>query len=81
MRLHPKDLTLGTIFYEYAYGISVAYEVTEEVKTSSYYDLARTREQWIWKAKDVETGEEIEFLVTEGLEHYGPKIYKEPSYA
>ncbi len=28
----------------------------------------------------VEGREDVNFLVTKGLEHYGPKIYKRPAY-
>ena len=30
---------------------------------------------WRWKGVRVDNGQEIDYLITEGYEHYGPKLY------
>lgn len=71
MRLHPKDLNVGDVFYECASGTNLQMTVVKEV--------AHESGQWRWVAED-KTGERFNYLITDGYEHYGPKIYTEPQY-
>ena len=71
MRLKPSDLEIGDVFYECEYGINLRMTVqTKPIKENG---------QWTWKAS-TKDGEEVSYLITEGLEHYGPRIYKTPMY-
>lgn len=67
----PMELKIGDIFYECEYGINFPMTVTEEPVFDS--------EQWKWKAVN-ELGYEVNYLITKGFEHYGPKIYSMPVY-
>lgn len=71
MRLHPKDLNVGDVFYEFAFGENLEMTVVEEV-TNEYG-------QYRWVAED-KNGERFDYLITDGYEHYGPKIYSMPVY-
>jgi len=71
MRIHPKDLKLGDSFYESYYGVN-AYMIV--IKEPTHIDG-----KWEWTAMN-ENGEEVEYLITDGYEHYGPSIYSEPAY-
>lgn len=71
MRLHPKDLNVGDVFYEFAFGKNLEMTVVEEV-THEYG-------QYRWVTED-KNGERFDYLITDGYEHYGPKIYSMPVY-
>ena len=63
-----KKINKGDIFYEIEYGQKIKCEaITQPVKTD---------DQWKWKGKDLESGAVIDYLQTEGFEHYGPKLYE-----
>lgn len=79
MYLEPTDLTVGQTYYECASGINLEAEVISPVEVSSFVDGDRERKQYRWKAKRRD-GTEFDCLITEGFEHYGPRIYLEPQY-
>lgn len=76
-RIHPKNLKDGDVFYECEYGMSYQYKVVGDVQITMYEDTNTERHQWQWKGVSPD-GREVDFLVTEGFEHYGPKLYSEP---
>ncbi len=78
-RLTPADLKVGDVFYECEGGFNVEARVIEA--PSQLPDAYDGRTQWQWKAVNTQTGVEIEYRLTEGLEHYGPRIYSAPQYA
>lgn len=71
-----KQLEVGSVFYESEYGIELTLETTTKP--------IRTEDgQWKWSAIVIDShpeGEypvddsEIDYLITEGYAHYGPKI-------
>lgn len=69
-----KRLAVGDVFYECEYGVQATIKVTEKPY--------RTDEgQWKWKGEIIETTDnnimmlgECDYLITEGYEHYGPRI-------
>lgn len=68
-----EDIKIGDIHYEFDYGFGIKCEVlTTPIRNND--------KQWTWLSKNVNTGEEIEYLVTEGFEHYGPKLYNYEAY-
>lgn len=74
---NPTTFKVGDIFYECQYGANLEARVTEAPTLKTLED---GRRQWSWTAENTQNGEKIEYLVTEGLEHYGPRIYEEPQY-
>lgn len=74
---HTK-LVVGALFYEKGYGMLMKFKVVEPPK---FERGAEDRKVCSWTAtRLVQDGEEEEvtqFMTTEGLTHYGPKIYLE----
>jgi hypothetical protein len=71
MRVKPSNLNVGDVFYECEHGENLQMTVVEPV--------SHENGQWKWAAKN-ESGEQFNYLITDGYEHYGPKIYSEPQY-
>ncbi len=79
-----ETLDVGDEFYEEDYGQTMHLRVTEG--TSIQTMQSEDRRQFVWKAVEItgemdelgrETvGNEINYLITEGYEHYGPKVYQ-----
>lgn len=70
-------LKVGDVFYECEAGINIEARVTEApVESIGFED----RKQWRWKAVNTQNGKEIDYLLTEGLSHYGPRLYRSPQY-
>lgn len=68
-----EDIKVGDIHYEYDYGVQLKVQVvTAPVKN---------RDQWSWKSKQVSNGTPIDYLITEGMSHYAPKLYDYEAYA
>lgn len=67
------NLKLDDIIYEYEYGYTIkARVVIAPVVADDGYEGRRTVR---WTAFNDDTNVSIEYLCTEGLEHYGPKVY------
>ena len=66
-----KELKIGDVFYECQSGHNLKMIVTS---TPIIKDGKIT-----WTAKNM-LGDEVDYLVTEGLEHYCPRIYDRPQY-
>lgn len=73
-----KALSVGDVFYECEMGMNIEARVTEAPKISGDFE---GRNQWSWKAENTQSGDVISYLLTDGLSHYGPYIYREPQYA
>ena len=70
-----KALEVGDIIYECDMGYNAEVEILSVPTTgldSNAYD---------WEGKNTQSGRIINFRVTEGFGHYGPKLYREPQYA
>ena len=80
MSINFDTLKKGDVFYECEYGITVEARVTSNISKNTITIHDKDRIQWVWEAVDVKTGEPISYMVTEGLEHYGPRLYKTPQY-
>lgn len=72
-----KTLKVGDSFYDCGYGKSINFIVTESPIIGNGVDGHATLS---WKGINAE-GVIIDFLITQGLEHYGPKIYGFDPYA
>ncbi len=73
-----KDLKIGNIHYECQYGYNVKAQVISEPEPIVGVD---EKPAWKWTAVNTQNGEEIEYMLTEGLSHYGPRLYWMPQYA
>jgi hypothetical protein len=66
-----EAIRLGTVFIEESdFGQWAIMRCTEAP------ELARKQNKITWKAVEVNTGKESDYLVTRGLEHYGPKLLR-----
>ena len=78
--MKPNELNVGDIFYECQSGMNIEAKVVTQ-PTSENIDISgKERIQWKWLAVNTTTKEEIDYCLTEGLEHYGPRLYSEPQY-
>lgn len=73
-----QNLAVGDIFYECEMFANIEAEVIEAPVSADGFE---GRKQWRWKARNTQNGEVIDYLLTEGLSHYGPRLYREPQYA
>lgn len=71
MRIHQRDLDVGDTFYE----CSQLGNLKMKVLTKPEHKEGK----WTWIA-ETEDGVECPYLITDGLEHYGPSIYDRPMY-
>jgi len=72
-----QHLAIGDIIYECEMFANIEVRVLT-VPTCSVFD---GRKQWRWKAENTQNGDQIDYLLTEGLSHYGPRLYRNPQYA
>lgn len=72
------SLKVGDVLFECQYGANISARVVIEPVAGTGYEGRRTL---AWKAENTEDGTPIDYGLTEGLEHYGPRIYSEPQYA
>lgn len=77
MDIDYKNFKVGDEFYECEMGLNYHGRVTE-APTSTISNEGRV--QWRWKAIGVHDNKVTEYLVTEGFESYGPRIYSQPQY-
>lgn len=67
-----EEIKVGDIHYEYDLGMGIKVQVdTLPVKKG---------DQWTWEATHLSSGNKINYLVTEGLTHYGPNLYDYKAY-
>lgn len=76
--LHPSKLNVGDVFYECEMGVNIEARVTTKPEVVSKYE--DRLDQWAWKAENTQTGEVIDYLLTDDLSHYGPRLYDQPQY-
>ena len=74
-----KALKVGDTFYECEYGINMKFVVNSipNVSINKVADKDRVHVSWTSTKLD---GTIIKHSITEGLGHYGPRIYAEPQY-
>jgi hypothetical protein len=80
-KVDVKSLKKGDVFFENVYGKSVRFtaltDATKNVVVSAFTD----EEMVQWTFKGITDDQYVqEFVVTEGLEHYGPTLHSEPAY-
>ncbi|RLC46744.1 MAG: hypothetical protein DRH57_05510 [Candidatus Cloacimonadota bacterium] len=72
-----KDINIGDTLFNCSGGINIEFSVVEG--PTEVYSEGLESNQLKWKGIDPD-GEEISFLITETLTHYGPKIYSHKAY-
>jgi hypothetical protein len=65
-----RGIKKGVLFSECGYGMALLMRAINDPEISK----SESGRQIKWKAKNEKTGEVVNYLVTEGLEHYGPDI-------
>lgn len=68
--VHPRDIHKGDILWESGQYGSIQFEVIN--------DPTHVDGRWEWKARTWHGTED--YLITDGYEHYGPRIYRQPVY-
>jgi hypothetical protein len=78
MRLQIKDIKKGDIFWEK----SRAFRALEDRRTlkGNMKIFGKLCDQYEVKAECLTDGSDVNFLVTDGAEHYGPTLYTERQY-
>lgn len=72
------NLKVGDVIYECEYATNIEVRLlTAPVEAGKSYE---GRRQWQWKAENTQNGQVIDYLLTEGLSHYGPRLYRQPEY-
>lgn len=66
-----KTLKIGDVFYESVNGIDFEMVVVAAPEVVDHFE---DRPIWSWKAQNVDGGIQ-RYVVTEGLECYGPSLY------
>ena len=66
-------IKVGDIHYEYEYGMGIKCKVVSEPKRSK-------EGKWTWQSENLKTGGMINYLLSEGFEHYGPNLYDYEAY-
>lgn len=67
----------GDVFYECEMGVNIRARVTTAPMLGESYEGRKTLS---WKAENTENGNLIDYMLTEGLGHYGPRLYTAPQY-
>jgi len=77
MRIEIKDIKKDTVFWER----DQSFTALEDGYFSGVVEIWETKcDQYRVQGKCNITGDIVNFLVTEGHEHYGPKLYTENMY-
>jgi hypothetical protein len=67
-----NKIEIGDIHYEYDYGMEIKCEVISKP--------VQDGDAWDWQSKDCDSGEIINYRITEGYAHYGPNLYDHQAY-
>src|SRR5438128_990324 len=73
-----SKMKIGDVFYECEMGLNIRSRVMSEPVVSN--DGYEGRRVLRWAAENTEDGSSVDYMLTEGLDHYGPRIYDAPQY-
>ena len=76
-----NDVNVGDILYECQSGYNIKFEVMTRPEWTTETTFGKERRHWNFFGKNVYSKEIIQYGLTEGLEHYGPRLYNDPQYA
>lgn len=74
------NLKVGDIRYECESGVNIRFKVTSEPKVDTVTITDKKHRTVRFEAINTENNEQINYIITEGLEHYGARIYTEAQY-
>lgn len=77
--LKPIDLEVGMVYYECSSGYNMKMTVVSPAEVTSVKIMGKDRNQYSWLVERKD-GRQLTCVSTEGFEHYGPRIYREPQY-
>jgi len=77
MRIKLQDVKEGDVIYEVGHGKNYKLVALEDTRITKTNFCGKEVEQY-WCNVRAENGKEFELLITEGAEHYGPKLYDKP---
>lgn len=70
-----RTLKKGDIIYECDYGTNIKIEITTDItRTDNGGEVS-----YKWEAVS-DTGDTIDYMISERYPHYGPKLYLDPQY-
>jgi hypothetical protein len=68
-----EEINIGDVQFEYEYGVGIRSVVqTKPVRND--------KGQWFWQNKIESNEQVINYLVAEGMSHYGPNLYNYEAY-
>lgn len=73
-----QNFKIGDVFYECEMGMNIEARVTSEPVAT--FSEGLDKRQWTWTAENTQNGKQINYLLTEGMSHYGPRLYRMPQY-
>lgn len=68
---------IGDVFYECEAGVNIEARVTSKPIVGEGHEGRKTLS---WEAVNTQNDEPISYFLTDGLGHYGPRIYRQPQY-
>ena len=68
-----ENIKVGDIHYEFEYGMGIKCKVVT-------LPIRDDGGSWTWKSKNLTTDGEINYRVTEGMEHYSSNLYNYNAY-
>jgi hypothetical protein len=68
-----EEIKIGDIHYEYELGIGIECEVVTKPKLDEDGN-------WVWRSKNVKSGNDIEYLVNPKYTHYSANLYDYKAY-
>lgn len=69
---------MGNVIWDSSQYGNIELKVLEEPIETFSESLNAHQLKWVCSA--IASGEKLEYLITEGLEHYGPSLYNFPAY-
>lgn len=73
-----KDFEPGKIVWDSSQYGNIELRILEKPVETYSENLKANQLKWICEA--LPSGEKLDYLITEGAEHYGPKLYSLPVY-
>lgn len=73
-----KKIVVGTLFYECQSGMNLEAVALDAPQVTDSFD---GKDQYSWTGRNTQTGEDVSYMITEGMGAYGPRLYADPQYA
>jgi hypothetical protein len=80
MRIDYKTLKVNDEFWESSQYGNIHCRVINTPVVDQIEIRGKIYDRYNWTAIDIDSGKQLSYTITEGLEHYGPSLYTEPAY-